>query len=343
MLVLSLAGSCQDAAAALAVLNALHAPSVSRKRAGVSIIGTNASLCRLLLGYGLTLFIFPFVVHWVFQGRGRMAAVSGPQAARWAVFALIVTCAVHAPPDVTRVAFAEMIAVSVAAAVSLVTLLRIGGHLDLVPVRPLDRSLIREGAPVCLSQAVWTLRMQLPAMIVAAMLGQAAVGFFGAANRLLTVSQAVLAMYFYGVFPRMSRVAGHELSRFLRRSVQLAFWPSLAIAIVLCATAPSAIQLIFGPGYAHGSPAVLRALIWVLPVVAWRANARQALIVVGRMREEAACSLAGLILLAVLVTALSRIHGLTGAAWAMLASEIAAAWLTSWRLRHHLRGIAVGS
>jgi hypothetical protein len=61
------------------------------------------------------------------------------------------------------------------------------------------------------------------------------------------------------------------------------------------------------------------------------------------MREEAACSLAGLMLLALLVTLLSRVHGLIGAAWAMLASEIAAACLTWWRLRHHLQRSAAGS
>ncbi len=298
-------------------------------------------LSTLLLGYGVTLVGGPFLLLWVFQGRGEMSLVAVLQGLRWSTFATLALLLVRAPGQVARLPPAEILAVALTGTVALLFLRRCEGRLGVSFFR-YDRRLLREGAPIGASQVLWALRMYLPIVILGGLAGDVAVGLFGTAHRVFMVSQAILGVYLTSVFPRLSRLSGKALSEFLERSVHVAVWPSLALAAVVTLAAPTIIDVVFGAQYAHqASPAVLAVLIWVLPLLACREQMRSALIAIGRQDDEALCSVLGLTVLLVLAVPLCRAQGAVGVARAMVISEMLAAVLVWWRLSRHVPQLGV--
>ncbi len=306
----------------------------------VIVLPIAATLRWLLLGFALSLFAFPFSLPWLFQARNRMVPVAVLQVVRQAMFAAVAIAAVRAPEQLLRLPFAEVDAVIAAAAGYLILMWR-GGERVRVSLRAgWNPALFRESVPIGASQLVWALRMYLPIILLAVCADRAAVGLFGAGHRVVMVGQTIQNVYFTTLFPLMSAAtfrSTEELTRLLRRSVRLVLWPSIAGAMAVVVSAPLIIRLIFGTDYGSGqAAATLAVLVWMLPIFAWRRHDRSALIALNRQREELVCSLAGVVLLGALALPLSRAYGPVGAAWAMVASELAGTALTWWRLKHYV-------
>jgi hypothetical protein len=182
--------------------------------------------------------------------------------------------------------------------------------------------------------------MYLPTILVGVLAGQAAVGLFGAAHRIVMVFQTMLEVYFRNLFPTMSqaaRTSAEHLARLLRNSMWLVMVPALALALATTLVAPTLISLIFGESYMQpGAIGVLAVLIWLIPILAWRRHSRNALITLNRQRDDWRCSLIGIVLLVSLIVPLTRIYGGLGSAWAMVVSELATAALAWWLVRRRL-------
>lgn len=295
-------------------------------------------LTRLILGFAVTIFGFPYLLNWVFQGRNQMTPVAVLQVLRQSVFVAMTFIVVRSPTHLSRLPWAEILAVAVAA-VGYVALLRRGGEPPGIDLRAgCGVQLLREGLPIGGSQLVWASRMYLPIILLAACSGQAAIGLFGAAHRMVMVGQTLLAVYFATLFPLMSEASfrsADALAALLRRSVRWVVWPMLGLAAVTTLVAPLVIRLVFGSQFAQAS-STLAVLVWVLPILAWRRHHRNALIALNRQGEELACSLLGLVLLVGLTLELGSRYGAVGGAWAMVASELAGTLVTWWRLKRHL-------
>ncbi len=297
----------------------------------------------LLGGFGVSLLGVPFQLVWVFQGQGRMAWVAIPQIVRQLVFAAVVLLLIHSSDQVLLVPLAEFLAVG-AAALLMVMVYRGGGRrLGISLRRGWDSRLFLESLPIGGSQMIWVFRMYLPVILLGALSGQAAVGLFGAAHRIVMVIQTLLGVYFINLFPTMSQASQQSCTRLrdlLHRSMPLVIWPAALLALITVLGAPMVISLVFGEDYLRqDSASVLAVLIWIIPILAWRRHLRSALIVLSRQREDFVCSLAGLVLLVPLLVWLTGAYGLPGAAWAMVISELFAAGLTGWRLGAHLPGL----
>ena len=298
----------------------------------------DASLTQLLLGFAVSIFGLPFLLYWVFQGRNHMTPVAVLQVLRQSVFVAMTFIVVRAPAHLFRLPWAEILAVAVAAA-GYVALLRRSGESPRVNLRAgCDLQLLREGLPIGGSQLVWASRMYLPIILLAACSGQAVIGFFGAAHRMVMVGQTLLTVYFATLFPVMSEASfrsADALAALLRRSMRWVLWPMVALAAMTTVAAPPVMRLVFGSQFAQAST-TLAVLVWVLPMLAWRRHHRNALIALNHQGEELACSLFGLAVLVWLTLQLGSRYGAVGGAWAMVISELAGAVVTWWRLKRHL-------
>ena len=306
----------------------------------VFCLPVEATLTRLLLGFAVSLFGFPFLLPWVFQGLNRMAPVAALQVVRQSVFLVVVLSVVHAPTDLLRLPWAEVLAVA-AAAVGYVGMLWYAGEPVTINLRVgCDPQLLREGLPIGGSQLVWACRMYLPILLLAARSGQASTGFFGAALRIVMVGQTLLATYFTTLFPAMSEVSFQSptaLARLLQRSMRRMLWSTVALAGATTLAAPLVMRLVFGSHFMlPEASATLAVLVWIIPILAWRRHHSDALIALKHQGEEFACSLFGLALLVALTLQLSSRLGAAGGAWAMVISELAGAAVTWWRSTRYL-------
>lgn len=302
-------------------------------------------LARLLAGFAAALLAVPFALHWLFQGREQMLAVTLPKGLRYAVFLALTLVLVRGPDDIGLLPVAE-VAGAAAASVAWVALYRRGGgELRIGGAGALDGRLVRDALPIGGATLIWALRSYLPVVCVAAVAGNAAAGEFGASHRVVMVMLGVLDVYFISLYPRfcVAAVASRgDLRRLVARSTHLALWPTLAGAVLLPWVAPWVMRVVYGDEGSEAA-AVFALLAWLVPVTALRAHARFALLAVNRQRTEFVCATIGVAALLATIGPMTSSHGAVGATWAMLGSEALATVLGWAALAPHLRRDPAGA
>lgn len=295
---------------------------------------------HLFTGLSVSLLFLPLSLHWVFQGRDQAYWFALPRAARYVVFCAGAFLLVRTPEDLSRLPLAEILAVACMGALLVAGFLRGGERFRLDLLRP-DWSLLRTALPVGGSNLLWALRMYLSHLLIAGFAGEAALGIFGAAHRVLMVYQGGLDVYFTRLFPAMSQAAQESraaLGSLLRRSTHLLLWPTLLLASGISWYAREIMATLYSQeGAGEDGGVLLVFLIWLAPVLALRRHGRFALISLNHSRPELICSLAGVASLVLLLIPATTRHGAVGAAFAMLVSEMLATTLTGLVLLQALR------
>ena len=313
--------------------------------ASVYALPLESQLASLILGLSVSLLGIPFLIQWVFQGQKRMFWVAAPQVVRQSIFAGIVLLFIQGPQHLLRLPYAEIAAVGVSGLMLVVVYRARGGRLGPRLSFSGQRALFAEVLPIGGANLIWVLSMYLPIIFLATMAENSAVGRFGASHRLVMVVQTLINVYFINLYPTMSETAKASraaLARLLHHSISIVTWPVVAGAIVTTFGAGWVIGLVFGPNYAQpDSIAVLAVLIWTVPLLVWRRHLLSALITLDRQRANFICSLAGLILLVVLLPVLTMRMGAVGVAWAMVASEVAATIWTFLCLQRYVPDLGV--
>jgi O-antigen/teichoic acid export membrane protein len=321
------------------------------------LLRLDATMKWLLVGYGLTLFAYPLILNWVFQGRNEMVWVAVPQFLRQALFAVLALLLVQVPRHVLRLPAFELAGAGLAVAVNLAVYRDRSRKLHTArgnrqqPVTGAAVSvsdLVHQTLPIAASNLIWAMRMYIPLIMLGLLAGNAAAGTFAAPHRAMMVLQAVVVLYLNNLFPTMSQVAKAQvsetgpatsaLSRLLRRSMLLVMPPAVALALATTLAAPALVALILGGSAAwQASIPVLSLLIWLIPVLVARGHGYFALIALDRQRQEMWCSVAGVLVLIGLFVVLAPRYGAVGTAWAMLVSELCATALTWLLLLGYLR------
>ncbi|MBL8841470.1 MAG: oligosaccharide flippase family protein [Planctomycetes bacterium] len=323
----------QCAAAALLLVAAVVA------RAGGLL---DRELAPLLPIYVASLLLLPALLPWLFQGLGAMSLVAAPGVVRQALFLLGVFVLVKGDGDVAVVPWIEVAAVGGAALLAQFAWRRRRQALAIeegvaaaaaggaAAAAPAPAELLREAAPMGLSQLLWSLRMFLATLLLWKLLpeGQRAqVADYGVAHRVMMLLQALLTMYFTNLYPTLARAvvrSREELGRLLRRSAALAAAAALLMAGSLASGAEPLLATLFGAELANPqSVRCLRLLLFVVPLLALRGHFRLTLLALGRGRGELAVSCAGTLLLAALLPSLTAAEGASGAALALLIAEAA--------------------
>jgi PST family polysaccharide transporter len=300
-------------------------------------------LLRILLtGFSLSLLGVPFLLNWVFQGLNLMLAVAAPQVLRQATFLLITLLAVAGPDELHRLPLAEITGVAIAV-VCYAVLRRLRGLPLRLDLRGgLDRTLFRESLPIGAGHFIWAVRMYLPIVLLLVLAGGESTALFGVSHRIVMVFQAFLNVYFTNLFPTFSQVA-HDRSRLgqmVDRSLLLTVAPTATGAAAMILVAPYLLGLIYGSAFVRpDSVWTLAALIWLIPILAWRHHGTFALIALNRQRDDVQCAVMGLGLLVALLVPMSAWYGARGATSAILISELATAALTWARLRSGPSGL----
>lgn len=308
----------------------------------VYLVQFDRELEYLLVGYGASLFFYPLILSWVFQGWKRMAWVSIPQVLRQFTFALLVLLFIHNPAQVFLLPIFEVCAVAIAAGLNLLALRRYGSRLVIDLMRGWSLTVFRLAMPVGGTQLIWMFRMYLPILAVGAIAGQMAAGYFGAPHRIVMVLLALLAVYFINLFPSMSQasnISDQSLIGMINNSLRFTSWPSLIVALTVSISASRLIGLVFGGQYKESEAIqVISVLIWMIPIQVWRGHGDHALISLNHQQDAFMCSIVGFIFLIASLVLLIPIMGGTGAALAMIISEVLASALIWWRLKVRLPG-----
>lgn len=241
----------------------------------------------------------------------------------------------------TSGAIAALLTASLVATASLTA--GIGRQMPASVSRP-ALNVARQAIPFVASGIANAWAQQLDTLVTRLAAGQQVAGLYAASYRVLGPLRLGTSSFGTILFPKLAAAGegSREWSATLRRGrwgLWLVFAPAAAVAVVIM---PTLIDVIYGPKYqAVVTPARILVLT-ALPVALYWPLAH-ALMSTGRERLYAAILLAGLVIDAALVAALSPRHGATGSAVAWLVTEcviLALVWLVS---RSRLQRAAPGA
>jgi len=294
---------------------------------------------QLVLLYGLSLFVMPLLLQWVFQGHEQMQFVAVSQVIRQVVFAAVVFALVRDASRIWIAGVAEVTGAGCAAAYCVMMYRRRFGGV--FRVRPsLSRRLFVEGVPIGLSQMFWMVRMFGATLLLGIIAPAQDVGFFASSQRILIALHAFVWLYYFNLLPSFARAWQQHSSDFrdgIFRSLHGVTWVAAGAGIVWVLLAPAVTTAAYGAAF---SPAIvtLQWLAGACVVAALSGHYRFGLIAAGRQTVEMSISAMGAVVAAVLIPELYRAAGPAGAAMALLIAETAV-WLAAWWCARSVLGL----
>jgi PST family polysaccharide transporter len=294
------------------------------------LIDRGPVMMRLLLVYGLSLWAMPLMLQWVFQGHERMDLVAAVQVIRQTIFAATVFTFLRRADQILMVAWAEVAGVTTAALFSLWMYRRhFRGSARIRPA--VSARLFREGVPIGLSQMFWVVKMFGGTLILGMIASAPQVGFFAGAQRILVALHTFVWLYYFNLFPSMSRswqLGDGSFSRLIARSMHGVAWVSVAAGLAWVLLANDVMLFVYGQKFASGG-GVLALMSGVCVMAFINGHYRFGLIAAGYQSTEMLITALGAVVALVLIPFGYFSWGLNGAALGLVVTETVI-WLSSW-------------
>jgi O-antigen/teichoic acid export membrane protein len=150
-------------------------------------------------------------------------------------------------------------------------------------------------------------------------------GWFGASHRALMALHTFVWLYFFNLLPSISRCAAlphRHLLELMDRSVRFTAWIGLFAGGFLTALSPRIMPLLYGPQF-RGAAHMFAVLVWMLPVAMLSGHHRYILVGYKCQKRLLLCTVLSAMTSVALGLALVPRYGGEGAAWALLAANVA--------------------
>jgi O-antigen/teichoic acid export membrane protein len=285
---------------------------------------------NLLILYGISLFAAPFILTWVFQGLEKMHSAALVQVVRQTIFAGMVLTLVMNQERLWLVPIAEIVSVSIAAALSVWIVkakLKFGVRVAL----GFSADLFRQGVPIGLSQMLWVVKVFGATLIVGLIASAEDTGRFAGAMRIYTALHTFVWLYYFNLLPTLSR-AWHdgraEFAAVIRKSMVIVISLSVVAGAIWVAAAPLVMTIVYGPEFTGGGGA-LQWLGGACVAAAVSGHFRFGLVAAGYQRSELATAAIGAAAAVILIPIGYVKMGTAGAAAALFTAEVLVL-LTSW-------------
>lgn len=199
------------------------------------------------------------------------------------------------------------------------------------PSRVAVRRALRLGSALAALMLLSVLYQRSGLLLLSLLGGDAAAGAYSAAARVIEALKLLPGAFFGAMFPVMARAEAvgssiDDTAQSSRRLYSRAFVGLLAasVALAACASAlaPVIVRLLFGPGY-EAAASALRVMAWSLPATVVTFRLSFDLVICGRERVAATSMALTLLVSGGLTAFLIARAGLAGAAWGLVAGEVA--------------------
>jgi O-antigen/teichoic acid export membrane protein len=292
-------------------------------------------LKKLVLVYGLSLWLLPFNLQWVFLGHDRMHLAAAAQVIRQTVFVILVFTFVRTAGDLLLVGAAEVAGVFSVAAFTLWAYRR--SFPERIRLRPAySLRLLREGMPIGFSQMFWVTKMFGATFIVGFVATAQDTGYFSGAMRIYIALHTFVWLYFANLLPSFSRawnLGGDRFSELIGNSMRIVVPAGLLGAVLWTLAAPLAMSTAYGQDFLHGA-AALQWLSGACFAAAISGHYRFGLIAAGCQNKEMWASAFGAGTAVFLIPVLYAKAGISGTAAALCIAEfltLLTVWIISKR------------
>ena len=280
----------------------------------------------LLVLYGLSLFAYPALLQWFFQGHDQMQWVALASITRQGVFTGLLFAFFRPGTSLAYVGLFECISVATVAAGCLCVARR-RFHATLPgPRMKLESSLgqLRQALPIGLSELAWALFWYLATVQLGLLVGGEQLGWYGVSHRGVMALHTFVWLYFFNLLPSLARcvaLPAEQLPALLRRSLGLTAWGGIFVALMFTLLAGELLSLVYGSEF-MGAVLPLSVLVWMIPIALLSGHYRYTLIAYNLQRLEFGCTAAAAIMAAGLGLLLIPAQGAVGAALALLVANV---------------------
>jgi len=278
----------------------------------------------VVLLYGFALFAVAGNAGWALQGLERMAGLAVANLVGQLTLLAGVLLFVRTAGDLSRAALVYVGAETTSAIVLLVLLGRAVHGSAPAPQAGSWRASLAEALPLFAGKAMRTLALNVDVLVLTFYLGDARVGFYSAASRIVLFLLNTSGLYFANLYPTLARASRWEPAAaraLLERSLRFTAIGTVPVAVGGAVLAPGLVRLAFGPDY--GAAAVpLGILVVAVAVTGVSGNYRNVLIAFDHQRADTRNVSGGALVTVLLNLLLVPPLGTAGAAIAFVAGEI---------------------
>ncbi|HEY1753827.1 MAG TPA: flippase [Bryobacteraceae bacterium] len=287
-----------------------------------------SSELKVLLGlYGASLLAGPFLLQWFFQAYDQMVWVGLASIVRQAGFAGLVFLIFRHGASLIYLGLVECVSVTGAAVFCIYVTrhkMRVAWPWPDLRSRNLSGHL-REASPIGLTELAWGFMWYFSTVLLGFIYPDWTLGWFGASHRALMALHTFVWLYFFNLLPSISRCAvlPHQtLLELMDRSVRFTAWIGLFAGGFLTALSPQIMPLLYGPQF-RGAAHMFAVLVWMLPIALLSGHHRYILVGYKCQNRLLLCTVASAAASVTLGLALVPKYGGEGAAWALLAANVA--------------------
>jgi O-antigen/teichoic acid export membrane protein len=287
-----------------------------------AILGASAAWVMIVI-WSCAAVPLAFSLDWYFQGKSDLGPASLGRVLIYAVYLAGIFLAVRSPDDVSWTAVAYFVANVAGALLLAIVFTGKVGSLELRWQPGKWAPLLRESLPLGLSTILGQTIVNLPVLLVGALLTTSDTGFFSAAMKLVFFVLMIDRVFYTLFLPVVSRYHARGEAEFSRATalgmkVMLTF--SLPAMVAGIGYAQTFITLVYGPGYEPAAP----VLQWALPYVLFTTMNTVLMSVMYAARRDTEflrIMAVGTGLIVLLCTALPPIVGVQGSAMGLSIGE----------------------
>lgn len=273
---------------------------------------------------------FPLVIgtvlfpQWLFQGLERMIFVTVSTLSARVLVIPATYLLVHSTDDTWRAALIASMSTVVAGVISLALIVRTKMISRALPNLGDVMHAFREGWHVFIATAAVSLYTTTNTVLLGFLTGNVTLGYFGAADKIRNVTQALIAPLSNALYPRVNALFAEDAAKafaLVRKALYLMGSIMFVVSFVLWAGAPLIVRFGMGPGYEP----VVEVLRW-MAFVPWMVSLNnvlgmQMMLPLGMKKKFSEILLGSGVFNIALLIPLSLRFGAQGAAMSLLATE----------------------
>ncbi len=261
---------------------------------------------------------------WFFQGMERMKFVTGVHVAARIATTIAIFFFVRERGDYVLAALIQASGGLVGGAVALALVPAVAPMPIRLPGFAAVQEQLRDGRHLFLSTSAVTLYTNTNIVLLGLLVGNAAVGYFSAAEKLVKAAQSALSPVNQAIYPHVSATAARSRQLALDFLTRVLWWmgaSTLLASIALFALSGVVVPMLYGPGF----EITIQALRWMspLPFVVALGNifGVQTMLTFGMQRDFSRIVLGAGVLNIILLALLAPSFGAPGAAFSVLMTE----------------------
>jgi O-antigen/teichoic acid export membrane protein len=301
----------------------LTVPLLAASAIVMLLIGTPPASQSAIMVFGASLVPLALSLEWLFQGKEDFPSITYSRSAMMVVYAALCAVWVSSPGDFVRTGVA-FLAGNIAGSVWLLaTYVRRYGMPGLAWDPPAWRSIFSQNAPVGAAAFLAQSSINLPPIVTALFLGNAATGVYSAAMKFVLIGligDRLVGALFLPVVSRYAATRADEVPNLLSVGIRAVGVAVLAAIFMAFWLAGPGIALVFGDGYSDAVP-VFRILAGYVGLTIMNSLLVCTLVAFHGTNDYSRIVSTGALVFAGCAFLLTPAAGLAGTAWSVVIGE----------------------